>query len=312
MNALREIMPRIDFQLDEIPYETLLKLDVTMKDFREALREVEPSAIREVFVEVPNVKWDDVGGLDEVKQKLIEAVEWPLRYPHLFEEAKVKPAKGILLSGPPGTGKTLVAKALANESEVNFISVKGPELMSKYVGESERGVREIFRKAKQASPCILFFDEFDSLVPERGLSGGDSQVTERVISQFLTELDGLEELKGTLVLAATNRKDLIDPAVLRPGRFDFILEFPLPDEEARDAILRVHTKGKPLADDVNLQSLAQKTEGMAGSDLEVICREAALIAIRESIRDGHQEDTLRIAQRHFDSALQWLGDQRGG
>ena len=204
MNALRKIMPYVDFQLDEIPYETILELEVTMSDFTEALKEIEPSAIREVFVEIPNVKWEDVGGLNEVKQKLIEAVEWPLQYPHLFKQANVKPPKGILLSGPSGTGKTLIAKALANESGINFISVKGPELMSKYIGESERGVREVFRKAKQASPCILFFDEFDSLVPERGL-GGDSQATERVISQFLTELDGLEELKGVLVLASSNR-----------------------------------------------------------------------------------------------------------
>jgi len=310
MNALRKIMPSIDFQLDEIPYETLLKLEVTMNDFSEALKEIEPSAIREVFVEVPNVRWEDIGGLGEVKEKLIEAVEWPLRYPDLLREANVKPPKGILLSGPPGTGKTLVAKALANESEVNFISVKGPELMSKYVGESERGVREVFRKAKQASTCILFFDEFDSLVPERGLSQ-DSQVTERVISQLLTELDGLEELKGVLVLAATNRKDLIDSAILRPGRFDFILEFPLPGEEARQEILGVHTKGKPLADDVNLQSLAQTTEGMAGSDIEVICREASMIAIREFMRSGCEEGKLQISKEHFDKAIDWLKHQKG-
>ena len=310
MNALRKIMPSIDFQMDEIPYETLLKLEVTMADFTEALKEIEPSAIREVFVEVPNVKWEDVGGLDEVKQKLVEAVEWPLKYPDLFQQAKAKPPKGILLSGPPGTGKTLVAKALANESEVNFISVKGPELMSKYVGESERGVREVFRKAKQASPCILFFDEFDSLVPERGL-GTDSQATERVISQFLTELDGLEELKGVLVLAATNRKDLIDSAILRPGRFDFILEVPLPDEEARREILMVHTRGKPLAGDVDLKSLVQGTEGMAGSDIEAICREASLSAIRESIQSGHQQNKLEISQKHFKLAMDWLKRQRG-
>ena len=310
MNALRKIMPSIDFQLDEIPYETLLKLEVTMADFTEALKEIEPSAIREVFVEVPNVKWEDVGGLGEVKQKLVEAVEWPLKYPHLFQEAKAKPPKGILLSGPPGTGKTLIAKALANESEVNFISVKGPELMSKYVGESERGVREVFRKAKQASPCVVFFDEFDSLVPERGL-GRDSQATERVISQFLTELDGLEELKGVLVLAATNRKDLIDSAILRPGRFDFVLEFPLPDEEARREIFMVHTGGKPLAGDVDIQLLTQETEGLAGSDIEAISREASLIAIRESIQAGCQQKELKISQKHFELAMDWLKRQKG-
>jgi transitional endoplasmic reticulum ATPase len=310
MNALRKIMPSIDFQLDEIPYETLLQLDVTMDDLNEALKEVEPSAIREVFVEVPNVRWEDVGGLGQVKEKLIEAVEWPLRYPDLFREANVKPPKGILLSGSPGTGKTLVAKALANESEVNFISVKGPELMSKYVGESERGVREVFRKTKQASPCILFFDEFDSLVPERGL-GENSQVTERVISQFLTELDGLEELKGVLVLAATNRKDLIDSAILRPGRFDFTLEFPLPDEKARREIFAIHTKGKPLASDVDPGVMAQKTEGLAGADIEVICREASMIAIREFLRTQDEKTKLQISKRHFDLAIDWLKAQKG-
>jgi len=310
MNALRKIMPSIDFQLDEIPYDTLLQLEVTMNDFNEALKEVEPSAIREVFVEVPNVRWEDVGGLGEVKEKMIEAVEWPLRYPDLFREVNVKPPKGILLSGPPGTGKTLVAKALANESEVNFISVKGPELMSKYVGESERGVREVFRKAKQASPCILFFDEFDSLVPERGL-GGDSQVTERVISQFLTELDGLEELKGVLVLAATNRKDLIDSAILRPGRFDFILEFPLPDENARRKIFEIHTRGKPLVSDIDPGVMAQETEGLAGSDIEVICHEASMIAIRDFLRTQGKKTKLQISKKHFDLAIDWLKVQKG-
>jgi len=310
MNALRKIMPSIDFQLDEIPYETLLQLEVTMNDFGEALKEVEPSAIREVFVEVPNVNWENVGGLGEVKQKLIEAVEWPLRYPDLFLEANVNPSKGILLSGSPGTGKTLVAKALANESEVNFISIKGPELMSKYIGESERGVREVFRKAKQASPCILFFDEFDSLVPERGL-GDSSQVTERVISQFLTELDGLEELKGVLVLAATNRKDLIDSAILRPGRFDFALEFPLPDEKARQEIFEIHIRGKPLASNISLEALAQETEGLAGSDIEVICREASMIAIRESVRAERRKSKFQISKKHFDLAVDWLKAQKG-
>jgi transitional endoplasmic reticulum ATPase len=310
MNALRKIMPSIDFQLDEIPYETLLKLEVTMNDFSEALKEIEPSAIREVFVEVPNVRWEDVGGLDDVKQKLVEAVEWPLKYPNLFQQANIKPPRGILLSGSPGTGKTLVAKALANESEVNFISVKGPELMSKYVGESERGVREVFRKAKQASPCILFFDEFDSLVPERGISS-DSQVTERVISQFLTELDGLEELKGVLVLAATNRKDLIDSAILRPGRFDSVLEFPSPNENTRREIFKVHTRDKPLASNVDLNVLAQKTEGMSGSDIAAICQEASLIAIKEFIQAGLGEDKLQISRRYFDLAIDWLKSQKG-
>jgi transitional endoplasmic reticulum ATPase len=310
MNALRKIMPSIDFQLDEIPYETLLKLEVTMNDFSEARKEVEPSAIREVFVEVPDVNWGNVGGLGEVKQKLVEAVEWPLRYPQLFQEANIKPPKGILLSGSPGTGKTLVAKALAHESEVNFISIKGPELMSKYIGESERGVREVFRKAKQASPCILFFDEFDSLVPERGL-GDTSQVTERVISQFLTELDGLEELKGVLVLAATNRKDLIDSAILRPGRFDFVLDFPLPDEKTRQEIFGIHVGGKPLASDIDLAVLAEETEGLSGAEIEVICREAAMLAIRESIQAGNKKSKLQISKEHLNLAINWLKAQKG-
>jgi len=310
MNALRKIMPSIDFQLDEIPYETLLQLEVTMNDFSEALKEVEPSAIREVFVEVPDVSWGNVGGLGEVKQKLVEAVEWPLRYPQLFQEANVKPPKGILLSGSPGTGKTLVAKALAHESEVNFISIKGPELMSKYVGESEKGVREVFRKAKQASPCILFFDEFDSLVPERGM-GENSQATERVISQFLTELDGLEELKGVLILAATNRKDLIDSAILRPGRFDFVLDFPLPDEKARQEIFGIHVSGKPLAPDIDFEVLAEETEGLSGAEVEVICREAAMLAIREFIQIEGKNDKLLISKKQFDLAVGWFKAQKG-
>jgi len=311
MNALRKIMPSFDFQLDEISYETLLKIEVTMSDFEEALKEVEPSAIREFFVEVPQVKWEDIGGLGEIKQKLVETVEWPLQYWEVFQQVKVKPPKGILLSGPPGTGKTLVAKALANESGVNFISVKGPELMSKYIGESERGVREVFRKAKQASPCILFFDEFDSLVPERSQTS-NSQVTERVISQFLTELDGLEELKGVLILAATNRKDLIDPAILRPGRFDFILEFVPPDRDARWEIFAIHTRGKPLAPEVDLGLLSQHTEGMTGSDIEAICREASMIAIRECLKTEQKGNTILILPKHFDQAIEYLKIQRGG
>jgi transitional endoplasmic reticulum ATPase len=312
MNALRKIMPYIDFQLDKIPYETLLKLEVTMADFTEALKEVEPSAIREVFVEIPNVKWEDVGGLEEIKQKLVEAVGWPLKYPHLFQQMNTKPPKGILLSGPPGTGKTLIAKALANESEVNFISIKGPELISKYIGESEKGVREVFRKAKQASPCILFFDEFDALVPERGLFS-DAQVAERVISQFLTELDGLEELKGVLVLAATNRRDLIDPAILRAGRFDIILEFPLPDEKARLDIFKVHTRGKPLNSEIDWSYLAQNIEGMSGSDIAAICQEASLIAIREFLKGGieEKENKLQLSKKHFDLAMEELKARKG-
>ncbi|MEA1964194.1 MAG: CDC48 family AAA ATPase [Candidatus Aerophobetes bacterium] len=311
MNALRGILSNIDFELDEIPYKILLELEVTTNNFREALKEVEPSAIREVFVEVPNVRWDDVGGLDEIKEILTEAVEWPLKYPDLFDYAHANSAKGILLSGPPGTGKTLVAKALANESEVNFIPVKGPELMSKYIGESERGVREVFHKAKQAAPTILFLDEIDSLVPQRGISG-DSQVTERVISQFLTELDGIEELKGVVVLASTNRKELIDPAILRAGRFDLILYLPVPDEKTREQIFKVHLKGKPLAEDVNSSILAKETESLVGSDIEAICREASMAAIREFIKRkavdkkrSKEKDYARfkISMKYFKEAI---------
>ncbi len=237
MICLRRIMPDINFALTSIPYERLAQLEVRMDDFVAALREVEPSALREVFVETPNVKWEDVGGLTAVKERLREAVEWPLKYAQLFTQAGLAPIKGILLAGPPGCGKTLLAKALASQSGINFISVKGPELLSKYVGESERALREVFHKARQAAPCMIFFDEIDALAPARGMGGSDAGVSERVLSQFLTELDGIEELKGVLVLAATNRADRLDPAVLRPGRFEEIITFPLPDEDDRKAIL---------------------------------------------------------------------------
>lgn len=305
MACLRTIFPDIDFALEEIPYEQLLELEVTMGHFLEALKMVEPSAIREVFVEVPDVSWDDVGGLGDVKQELIETVEWPLKYTELFELSNTKPAKGILLCGPPGTGKTLVAKALAHESEVNFISVKGPELLSKWVGASEKGVREVFRKARQAAPCIVFFDEIDSLTPVRG-AGRDSGATERVVSQFLTELDGIEELKGVLVLAATNRKDLIDPALLRAGRFDLVLELPAPDEEARLAIFQIHTSGKPLAKDVDLAQMARGGSNLTGADIEGICRKASLLAIREFLAKEKADRTgyegFAIGAQHFGQA----------
>jgi len=305
MSALREILPKIDFEMADIPYETLLKLEVTMDNFLEAMKEIEPSAIREFFVEVPDVKWDDVGGLENIKEELKEAVEWPLKHSDIFKKANTNPPKGILLYGEPGTGKTLLAKAVTNESGVNFISVKGPSLMSKYVGESERGIREVFKKAKQASPTILFFDEIDSLVPKRGSSSTDAHVTERVISQFLTEMDGIEELKGVVVLAATNRLDLIDPALLRSGRFDLLLELPEPDEETREEIFKIHTKNKPLAKDVDFKSLARETEGKVGSDIDFICRKASMLAIREflSIEHRAQSRELKISKRHFEEAL---------
>lgn len=282
MLCLRKVIPEIDFDAANISYETLMNLKVSMDHFIEALKEVEPSALREVFVEIPNVRWEDVGGLETVKQQIREAVEWPLKYPDMFKHAKITAPKGILLYGAPGTGKTLMAKAVANETKVNFISVKGPALMSKYVGESERGIRDMFKKAKQAAPCIIFFDELDVIASKRG-EGGDSHVTERVIGQFLTEMDGIEELKGVLVLAATNRMDQIDPALLRAGRFDYLIEIPIPDENARLKIFQVHTRDKPLEKGVDLKIFAQETGGMTGADIELICKKAALTAIRKAI-----------------------------
>jgi len=283
MICLRQILTDIDYSLAHVPYEQLAKLEVRMVDFLAALRDVEPSAIREVFVEVPDVEWGDVGGLAEIRARLEEAVEWPLKYASLFERAAVKPSKGILLTGPPGCGKTLVAKAIANESRVNFISVKGPSLLSKYVGESERGVREVFRKARQAAPCIVFFDEIDALIPLRDAGGSDSHVSERVLAQFLAELDGIEELKGVLVLGATNRLDMVDPAVLRPGRFDEVVEIPLPDERGRREIFEIHLRGKPLDSGVDIGTLVALAEGSSGADIAGICQQAALAAVRRVV-----------------------------
>lgn len=249
-----------------------------------ALREVEPSAVREVFVDRPGTRWRDVGGLDTVKERLIEAVVWPLKYTRVFEQAGTRPPKGILLAGPPGCGKTLLAKALANESGVNFISVKGPELLSKFIGESERGVREVFRKAKQAAPCIVFFDEIDALLPVRDAGGIDAGVAERVLSQFLAEFDGVEELKGVLILGATNRIDILDPAVVRPGRFDEIIEIPPPSENDRAAIFRVHLAGKPVAKEVDIECLIACSAGFSGARIAAVCQRAALRAIRRTVR----------------------------
>jgi transitional endoplasmic reticulum ATPase len=313
MLCLRRLMPAIDFASGQIPYETLRQLEVRMADFKGALCEVEPSAMREVFVEIPDVGWNDVGGLDHVKERLIEAVEWPLKHAELFTRAGVRPPKGILLSGPPGCGKTLLAKAVASQTQVNFISVKGPSLLSKYVGESERGVREVFRKAKQAAPCILFFDEIDALVPTRG-GGDDSHVTERVIGQFLAEMDGVEELNGVLILGATNRADILDPALLRPGRFDLQLEIPLPDRESRGQIFRIGMLAKPIEPDVSVDSIADQTEGFNGAEIQAICTRAALIAIRETI--GHNRAAalidgvdIRITADHVQLALEEVRTQ---
>lgn len=267
-----------------------------MDDFLEALRDIEPSALREVFVEVPNVRWQDVGGLAEIRQRLVEAVEWPLQHPDLFTQAGIRPPKGILLSGSPGCGKTLLAKAVATETKVNFISVKGPELLSKYVGESERGVREVFRKARQAAPCIIFFDEIDALVPSRGLGSSDSHVAERVLSQFLAELDGVEELKGVLILGATNRSDLLDPAILRPGRFDEVVEIPLPDGTGRSEIFAIHLQDKPLGAGISCKDLASKTDGFSGAEISSVCARAARRAVRRAVQAGEKApaDQVRV------------------
>jgi transitional endoplasmic reticulum ATPase len=296
MLCLRRIMPDIDFAMARIPYEQLAKLEIRMEDFMDALREVEPSATREVFVEVPNVRWEDVGGLGQVKQQLLEAVEWPLQYADLFTKACIRPPKGILLVGPPGCGKTMLAKAIATESQVNFISVKGPALISKYVGDSEKGVRDMFRKAKQAAPCIIFFDEIDAMVPARNAGGSDAHVAERVLSQFLTELDGVEELKGVLLLGATNRMDMLDPAILRPGRFDEIVDIPLPDEESRRLIFEVHLRDKPLGPGIGTSQLAADTDGFSGADIQGLCTRAALRAVRRAVvhRIAHPGDEAEV------------------
>ncbi len=311
IHTRRRILPEMDLEAENIPAEVLNKIIVRMSDFQEALKEVEPSAMREVLVEVPDIKWEDIGGLESVKEELREAIEWPLKYPELFAQMNAIPPKGLLLYGPPGTGKTLLAKAAANESEANFISVKGPELLNKFVGESEKAIREIFRKARQASPCIIFFDEIDSVAPVRGSGSGDSNVTERVISQFLTEMDGLEELRNVVIIAATNRPDIVDPALLRPGRFDRMLLVPPPDLEARKQIFWIHTKKTPLAEDVKTDELARKTEGYTGADIASICNTAVMLSIKEHIGKAKDpEDAkkrakgLKVARRHFDEAMQ--------
>ena len=303
MRSLRRILPEINLEQPKIPAEILNKIKITKQDFDEALRDVQPSALREVLVQRPNVRWEDIGGLAQVKEELAEAIEWPLKHANLFAEANVEPPKGILLYGPPGTGKTMMAKAVAATSEANFISIKGPELISKWVGESEKGVREVFRKARQAAPCVIFFDELDAIAPRRGGgSEGDAHVTERVLSQMLTELDGLEDLKGVVVIGATNRPDIIDEALLRPGRFDRILEVPPPDNEARKHIFQIHTKKRPLESDVNLDKLVEMTEGMTGADIAALLNAAAMSAIKEHVRQK-SGSKLKISMKHFETAL---------
>jgi transitional endoplasmic reticulum ATPase len=306
MNALRPLLPQIDFSQASVPGEMLARLHVKMGDFQEALREVEPSAVREVFVEVPNVNWNDIGGLHDIKQRLREAVEWPLSYPELFESMRLAPPKGALLCGPPGCGKTLIAKALATEAGVNFVSVKGPELLSMYVGESERSLRDLFRKARQAAPCIIFFDEIDALAAARSGGGADSGVGARMLSQLLTELDGIEELKGVFVLAATNRPDLLDPALLRPGRFDMQFDVPLPDDAARETIFDIHLRGRPVEEGATAAWLAQETPGFSGAQVEAVCRHAVMAAIARRIAaaatDGAAPD-LVLSRDSFRAAI---------
>jgi transitional endoplasmic reticulum ATPase len=284
MKALRRYLPEINLEDERIPPSVLEKMEVRMEDFLAAYREITPTAMREVYIEVPTVRWTEVGGLAEVKEDLKEAVEWPLKNPGVFTRMGIRPPKGIMLYGPPGCGKTLLARAVATESEANFITIKGPEVFSKWVGESEKAIREVFRKARMASPAVIFFDEFDSLVPGRGMGYADSGVTERVISQLLTELDGLVSLEDVVIIAATNRPDIVDPAILRPGRFDRLIYVPEPDNDSRLAIFKIYTKGMPLAKDVNLSQLVMLTKKYSGADIEALCREAGLNALRKDIK----------------------------
>jgi len=299
MVRLRTVMPELKIKDNEnsLPQEFLEKLIINQLDFKEALKVVRPSAMREVFIEAPEIEWDDIGGLNEVKQELKEAVEWPLLQPEVFTRLNIQPPRGILLYGAPGTGKTLLAKAVANESNANFILVKGPEVLSKWVGESEKAVREVFKKARQTAPTIVFFDEIDSIAPARSLST-DSHVTQRVVNQLLTEMDGLEELNDVVVIAATNRPDMLDTALLRPGRFDRIILVEAPSKETRERVFEVHTKGMPLAKDVNLKKLAQKAEGYSGADIQSLCREAAMLALRKNLK------AKEVTLENFEDAIE--------
>lgn len=309
MRAIRRILPEIDLTAESIPSDVLKKIQVDMDDFTTVLNEMEPSAMREVFVEIPNVRWSDIGGLEELKQELRETIEWPLKYKSVFDYANANPPKGVFIYGPPGTGKTLIAKAVANESEANFISIKGPELLSKWVGESEKGIREIFRKARQAAPCIIFFDEIDAIAPTRGGDSSDSHVTERVISQLLTELDGLEELKNVTVIAASNRPDIVDPALLRSGRFDRHIYVPPPDRDSRIKIIKIHIKNIPLGN-IDVERLADMTENFTGADLASFISTAVMLAIRQHIfkyqdpidAEKHVRE-LRVNMQHIEDAM---------
>jgi transitional endoplasmic reticulum ATPase len=314
MRSLRTVLPEINLEESKIPIEILNKIKIAPKDFEDALKDVQPSALREVYVERPNIMWTDIGGLAIVKEELKEAIEWPLKHADLFSEADVVPPKGLLLFGPPGTGKTMIAKAVATNSEANFISIKGPELLSKWVGESEKGIREIFRKARQASPCVVFFDELDSVAPRRSSGSNDSHVGERLVSQLLTEMDGLEDLKGVVVIGATNRPDIIDEALLRPGRFDRLLEIPLPDNDSIKEILKIHMKKKPVDNSISIERLVELVKGFSGAEIASLVNAAAMSAIRERISDNRahpnklskNENTkipLIISMKHFEDAL---------
>ena len=318
MKTLRRNLPDIKLEEDRLSPETLDKLIVTMVDFEDALRDVMPSAMREVYLETPDIKWADIGGLEGVKKELQEAVEWPLKYPDLYDKIGYSMPKGIMLYGPSGTGKTLLAKAVATESEANFISVRGPELLSKWVGESERGIREVFRRARQAAPCVIFFDEIDALAPTRGM-GGDSMVTERVVSQLLTELDGVQSLQGVVVLAATNRIDIVDPALLRAGRFDKLVQIPLPDKPARKEILKIHTKGVPIAKDVDLDSVVEMTEGFSGADMASLTNTAVSIVLQAFVSRYPKPDDAKkhvdeavVGMEHFADAIKKVRSSREG
>ena len=311
MRSLRRILPEIDLEEDKISSEILQKIEITNDDFKEALKEVRPSALREVQVQIPDVNWDDVGGLDELKDELREAVEWPIKHKEAYDYVDVEAPKGILLHGPPGTGKTLIAKALAKMTESNFISIKGPELLSKWVGESEKGVREIFRKARQAAPCIIFLDEVDALVPRRGTGSSDSHVTENIVSQILTEIDGLEELHNVLIIGATNRLDIVDEAILRPGRFDRIIEVGNPDSKGRKNIFEIHTKKKPLANNIDLKKLVEVTDGFSGAEIAAITNRAAIVALKRYVSGKSQNiKEIKITQQDLIDAVDKVKPQK--
>ncbi|UTY62446.1 MAG: CDC48 family AAA ATPase [Marine Group I thaumarchaeote] len=311
MRSLRRILPEIDLEEEKISSEILQKIEISNDDFREALKEVRPSALREVQVQIPDVNWDDVGGLDELKDELREAVEWPIKHKEAYDYVDVEAPKGILLHGPPGTGKTLIAKALAKMTESNFISIKGPELLSKWVGESEKGVREIFRKARQAAPCIIFLDEVDALVPRRGSGSSDSHVTENIVSQILTEIDGLEELHNVLIIGATNRLDIVDEALLRPGRFDRIIEVGNPDSKGRTHIFEIHTKKKPLENNVNIKKLVEMTDGFSGAEIAAITNRAALVALKRYVAGKSQNiKEIKITQQDLIDAVDKIRPQK--